>query len=107
MNTTTSQALGSINPFLKPGEVLLFHRRISDFLRADDLWYLTNQRLLLLRKKVLEEKTLLEPGEVIIYHDTGDLQFSGDLHLLTTHRVIVLDVGAKDYLLESIPLNKI
>jgi len=107
MNTTTSQALVSITPYLKPGEVLLFHRRISDFLRTDDLWYLTNQRLLLIRKKVLEEKTLFEPGELVIYHDTGDLQFNGNVHLLTTQRVIVLDVGAKDYLLESFPLNKI
>jgi len=107
MNTTTSQALVSINPYLKPGEALLFYRRISDFLRADDLWYLTNQRLLLIRKKVLEEKSLFEPGEMVIHHDTGDLQFSGNVHLLTTHRVIVLDVGAKYYLLESIPLNKI
>ncbi len=107
MNTATSQALVSINPYLRPGEVLLFHRRISDFLRADDLWYLTNQRLLVIRKKVLEEKTLLEPGELVIYHDTGDLQFNGNVHLLTTHRIIILDVGAKDYLLESIPLNKI
>ena len=107
MNTTTSQALVSINPYLKPGEVLLFYRRISDFLRADDLWYLTNQRLILIRKKVLEEKTLLEPGELVVYHDIGDVQFNGNVHLLTTHRVIVLDVGAKDYLLESILLNKI
>jgi hypothetical protein len=107
MNTTTSQALVSINPYLKLGEVLLFHRRVSDFLRTDDHWYLTNQRLLLIRKKELVEKTLLEPGELVIYHETGDLQFNGNVHLLTTHRVIVLDVGAKDHLLESIPLNKI
>ncbi len=107
MNTATSQALVLINPYLRSGEVLLFHRRISDFLRADDLWYLTNQRLLLIRKKVLEEKTILEPGELVIYLDTGDLQFSGNVHLITTQRVIVLEVGSKDYLLESIPLNKI
>jgi hypothetical protein len=61
----------------------------------------------LIRKKELVEKTLLEPGELVIYHETGDLQFNGNVHLLTTHRVIVLDVGAKDHLLESIPLNKI
>ena len=107
MNTTISQALVTINPYLKPGEALLFYRRISDFLRADDLWYLTNQRLLLIRKKALEEKSLFEPGEMVIHHDTGDLQFTGNVHLLTTLRVIVLDVGAKDYLLESITLNKI
>jgi hypothetical protein len=107
MNTITSQAFVSINPYLKPGEVLLFHRRISDFLRADDNWFLTNQRLFLIRKKVLEENNLLEPDELVIYHVTGDLQFKGNVHLLTTHRVIILDVGAKNYLLESIPLNKI
>jgi hypothetical protein len=107
MNTATSQALVSINPYLRPGEALLFHRRISDFLRADDLWYLTSQRLLMIRKKVLEEKTLLEPGELVIYHDTGDLQFNGNVHLLTSHRVIVLNVGSKDYLLQAIPLYKI
>jgi hypothetical protein len=56
---------------------------------------------------MLKEILLLEPGESVIYHDTGDVQFSGNVHLLTTHRVIILEVGAKDYLLESIPLNKI
>jgi hypothetical protein len=52
-------------------------------------------------------KTILEPEELVIYHDTGDLQFNGNVHLITTHRVIILDVGAKDYLLESIPFYKI
>jgi len=71
------------------------------------LWLLTNQRLLLVKKGVLKEIPLLEPGELVIYHDTGDVQFSGNVHILTTQRVIVLEVGAKDYLLESILLSKI
>jgi len=107
MNTKTLQVLMTILPYLKPGEKLLFYRRIFDFLRGSDLWLLTNQRLLLVKKEVLKENSLFEPGELVIYHDTGDLQFDGNVHLLTTHRVIILDVGAKDYLLESIPLNKI
>ena len=97
----------TITPYLKPGEKLLFYRRIFEFLKWSDLWLLTNQRLLLVKKEMLKEILLLEPGESVIYHDTGDVQFSGNVHLLTTHRVIILEVGAKDYLLESIPLNKI
>lgn len=72
-----------------------------------DLWLLTNQRLLLVKKEVLKENPLLEPGELVIYHETGDLQFSGNVHLLTTQRIIILNIGAKDHLLESIPLGKI
>src|SRR4030067_3853278 len=107
MNTTTPEFLMTITPYLKPGEKLLFYRRIFEFLKWSDLWLLTNQRLLLVKKEMLKEILLLEPGESVIYHDTGDVQFSGNVHLLTTHRVIILEVGAKDYLLESIPLNKI
>jgi hypothetical protein len=107
LNTKTVQVLISLLPYLKPEEMALFFRRIFDFLRGSDLWLLTNQRLLLVKKEVLKEIPLLEPGELVIYHDTGEVQFSGNVHLLTTQRVIVLDIGAKDYLLESIPLNKI
>src|SRR4030067_2291268 len=107
MNTTTPEFLMTITPYLKPGEKLLFYRRIFEFLKWSDLWLLTNQRLLLVKKEMLKEILLLEPGESVIYHDTGDVQFSGNVHLLTTHRVIILEVGAKDYLLESILLSKI
>ncbi len=103
----TQQALVSIRPDLKPGEVLLFHKRVFDFLKTSDHWFLTNQRLLLRSKRGLEEKTTLESGEQVIYHETGDVQFSGNVHLLTTQRLLVLDVGAKDYILESIQLDKI
>ena len=107
MNTKTVQVLISLLPYLKPDEKALFYRRIFDFLRGSDLWLLTNQRLLLVKKEVLKEIPLLEPGEFVICHEIGDTQFDGNVHLITTHRVIILDVGAKEYLLESIPLNKI
>ena len=107
MNTIISKQLLSLLPNLKPNEKLAFFTRDSGLLSRGNLWLLTNQRLLMAKKKKLEEKNLFEPGEQISYFETGDLQFYGNVHLLTTQRVIVLDVGSKDYLLESIPLSKI
>jgi hypothetical protein len=107
MPATRPQDLISIKPHLKPGEEILFNKRLSRFLGGSDLWLLTNQRLLVVGKKGLEEKTLLVPGEYIIYHETGESQFSGNVHLLTNQQVIVLDIGARDYILESVSLSKI
>jgi len=102
-----SKQVLSLLPYLKPDEKLAFYQRDSGLLSGGNLWLLTNQRLLMAKKKQLEEKTLFEPGEQVLCFETGDLQFSGNVHLLTTQRVIVLDVGAKNYLLESISLSKI
>lgn len=107
MTITPPQALFPFQLHLKPAEEILFHKRISRFLRDSDLWLLTSQRLLMVGKKGLEEKTLLVPGEYIIYHETGDLQFSGNVHLLTSQRVIILDIGARDYVQDSVPLSRI
>ena len=107
MKTETSQVLAPIMGFLAPGEEVLYHRRLFDFLNTGDLWCLTNQRLLLLRDKDLEEKPLLEQGEQVITHETGEVQYSGNVHLLTTHRVLILNVGDRDYLLKAIQLSKI
>lgn len=107
MKTIPSQILAPITPFLVPGEEIIFYRRLFDFLNTGDLWCLTNQRLLMFRKKLLDEKPLLGPGEQVVYHETGDLQFTGNVHLLTTQRVLILDIGAKNYLLQTIQLSKI
>jgi hypothetical protein len=90
MPATIPQALIPFRPYLKLGEEILFHKRISRFLGGSDLWLLTSQRLLMVGKKGLEEKTLFVPGESTVYHETGEQQFSGNVHLLTNQRVIVL-----------------
>lgn len=107
MPATIPQALIPFRSYLKLGEEILFHKGISRFLGGNVLWLLTSQRLLMVGKKGLEEKTLFIPGEYTVYHETGELQFSGNVHLLTNQRVIVLDIGARDYILESVPLSKI
>lgn len=107
MPATISQALIPFMPYLKPDEEILSYRRIPRFLGGSDLWILTNQRLLMFGKKGLEEKTLFVPNEYAVSHETGELQFSGNVHLLTNQRVIVIDIGARDYLLESVHLSKI
>jgi hypothetical protein len=107
MPATIPKALFPFRSYLKPNEEILFHKKISRFLGGSDLWLLTSQRLLLVGKSGLEEKTLFDLRENIVYHETGELQFSGNVHLLTNQRVIVLDIGARDYLLESVPLSKI
>ena len=107
MSTKMPQAYTPFGQYLKPGEEVLFHKRVSRFLGRSDLWLLTNQRLLKVGKKGLEEETLFIPEEHVVYYETGDLEFSGNVHLLTNQRVIVLDIGTKDYILETIPLSKI
>jgi len=107
MKTPLPQALTPFSSNLKPDEEILFHKVISRFLRAGDFWLLTNQRLLIVGTKGFEKKPLFEPGEYSIFHETGESQFSGNVHLLTNQRLILLDVGAKDYLLRSIPLKAI
>ncbi|NJD59338.1 MAG: hypothetical protein FIA98_08055 [Anaerolineae bacterium] len=93
--------------FLDPEEEILFHRRLFDFLNSDELWCLTNRRLLAFRKNLLLEAPLFEPDERVVCHETGEVQFSGNVHLLTTQRVLILDIGAKNYLIKSIKLSKI
>jgi len=107
MPATTPQALIPFRPYLKLGEEILFHKRISGFLGGSDLWLLTSHRLLMVGKNGLEEKTLYVPREYSVYHETGELQFSGNVHLLTNQRIIVLDIGARDCIMESIPLSKV
>jgi hypothetical protein len=102
-----SKQLLSLLPNLKPNEKLAFYKRDSGLLGGGNLWILTDQRLLMAKKKKLEEKTLFESGEQVLCFETGDLQVSGNVHLLTSQRVIVLDIGAKNYLLESVSLSKI
>ena len=107
MKTITPQVPAPIMLFLTPGEEILFHKRSFDFLNTTNLWCLTNRRLLSLKKKILEEIPLLEPEERVVCHETGEVQFSGNVHLLTSQRVLILDIGVKDYLLQSIQLSKI
>jgi hypothetical protein len=106
-HTLFPQALLPFRPYLKSSEEILYNQKISRFLGGSDLWLLTSQRLLSVGKKVLEEKTLFDEGENTICHETGEKQFSGNVHLLTNQRVIVLNIGARDYLLETIPVSKI
>ena len=101
------KSLFPFRPYLKPGEDILFYKRISRFFGGSNLWLLTSQRLLMIGEKGLEEKTLFDPGEYAVYHETGELQFSGNVHLLTNQRVIVLDIGARNYILESVRLSEI
>ena len=96
-----------VKMYLQLDEDILFQRKIPRFLGGSDYWLFTSQRLLMVAKNGLEEKALFTPGEHTVYHEIGTLQFSGNVHVLTTHRVIVLDVGSRNYVLESIPLSKI
>jgi|WetSurSiteA1Bulk_404760.scaffolds.fasta_scaffold14877_2 hypothetical protein len=107
MKTKNTQTLAPIKPFLNTGEEVLYHRRVFNFLNTDEIWCLTNHRLIYFNKKVFEEKTLFEPEELVVFHETGKVQFSGNVHLLTTQRLLVLDIGAKEYLLQAILLSKI
>jgi hypothetical protein len=107
MPTTLPHALLTLRSYLKPGEDILFHKRIPRFLGESYLWLLTSQRLLFVGKKGSEEKPLFAPGEFPVYHEIGELQFSGNVHLLTNQRIIILDIGARDFILETIPLSKV
>jgi hypothetical protein len=107
MSETMPQVPIPLRTHLNPVEEALFHNPVTRFLGGSDLWLLTTQRLIMVGKKGLVEKTLFDTGENVVYHETGELQFSGNIHLLTNQRIIVLDIGARDYMLESIPLSKV
>jgi hypothetical protein len=107
MKTTISQALSVFESQRLPGELVVYHKSALRDFWGRDLWLLTDQRLLLIRKGTVEEKLLFEPGEAIVSYETGEEQFSGNVHLLTSQRLLVLDTGARNYLLHSIPLGKI
>jgi hypothetical protein len=92
---------------LRDGEEILFHKRISKFFGASDHWLLTSQRLLQVGKSGLDEKKLYDLNEKAVLSEIGEFQFSGNVHLLTNQRIIVLDIGANDYILETIPLSKV
>lgn len=107
MYPTLPQSLMPIQSYLQEGEEILFHRRISRFLRGQDFWLLTNRRLLRVGRGSMVEKTLYDLSEYAVFHEIGEYQFTGNVHLLTNQRVIVLDIGARDYILETVPLNMV
>ncbi len=107
MKTSISQALNIFEAQRLPGELVIYHKAISRDLWGSDLWLFTDQRLLRIHKGMVEEKLLFEPGEAIVFYETGEMQFSGNVHLLTSQRLLVLDIGARNYLLHLIPLRKI
>lgn len=107
MYSVLPDALVYLKSYLKNDEEILFHRKISRFLGNDDFWILTNQRLLRVGRGSLEEKTLYDLNERAVFHETGEFQFTGNVHLLTSTRVIVLEIGARDYILETVLLRKV
>jgi hypothetical protein len=107
MYSVLPDALVHFKSNLMDDEDILFHRKISRFLGNDDFWILTNQRLLQVVKGSLEEKTLYHLNEHAVFHETGEFQFTGNVHLLTNLRVIVLEIGARDYIRETVPLRKV
>ncbi len=102
MYSVLPDALVHFKSYLKDDEEILFHRKISRFLGDDGFWILTNQRLLQVVRGSLEEKTLYDLSEYAVFYEIGECQFTGNVHLLTNQRVIVLDIGARDYILETV-----
>lgn len=93
MSEAMQQVSIPLRTHLDPIEEALFHKPVSRFLGGSDLWPLTSQRLLMVGKKGLVEKTLLDSGENVVYYETGGLQFSGNVHLLTNQHILILDIG--------------
>jgi len=107
MNKNISEAFNIFEAQRLAGELVVYHKAVFRDLWGNELWLLSDQRLLRIYKGTAEEKPLFEPGEMIIYHESAESQFSGNVHLLTERRLLVLNIGARNYLLHSIALSTI